>query len=173
MGDFRGIILVEVPWKAITILLNLRLMVAISFHDILHRFRAGRRKWTANFEDKLLKQLTSMKYALLFEVFLNLQKTYYALDQERALDILTAHGVGPRPVRLLTVYWDPLTMVAKACRYFGSPFKGYKWFMYRDSLSPTIFNIVIDAAICHWVTVVTPTEAVTVGLGLTIIDLAA
>ena len=30
-----------------------------------------------------------------------------------------------------------------------------------------------DAVIRHWVTVVTPTEAVTGGLGLTIIDLAA
>ena len=34
-------------------------------------------------------------------------------------------------------------------------------------------NVVVDAVICHRVTVVTPIEAVTGGLGLTIIDLAA
>ena len=33
--------------------------------------------------------------------------------------------------------------------------------------------MVVDAVICHWVTVVTPTEAGTGGLGLTIINMAA
>ena len=33
--------------------------------------------------------------------------------------------------------------------------------------------MVVDAVICHWVTVVTPTEAGTGGLGLTIIKLTA
>ena len=40
-------------------------------------------------------------------------------------------------------------------------------------MSPTIFNVVVDTVIRHWVTVVTPTEAVTGSLGLTIINLAA
>ena len=38
---------------------------------------------------------------------------------------------------------------------------------------PMILNVVVDAVIHHWVTVVTPTEAGTGGLGLKIIDLAA
>ena len=38
-------------------------------------------------------------------------------------------------------------------------------------LSPTIFNVVVYAVILHWVTVVTPTEAGTGGLGLAISDL--
>ena len=42
-----------------------------------------------------------------------------------------------------------------------------------DPLSPTIFNVVVDAVIFHWVTVVTPTEAGMGELGLMIIDLAA
>ena len=45
--------------------------------------------------------------------------------------------------------------------------------MQGDPLYPTIFNVVLDAVICHWVTVVTPTEAGTGGLGLAIIYLAA
>ena len=40
-------------------------------------------------------------------------------------------------------------------------------------MSPTIFNVVVDAIIRHWVTVVTPTEAGMGGLGLTTIDLEA
>ena len=41
-GDFRGIGLVEVLWKAITSLLNHQLTAVISFHDTLHGFWAGR-----------------------------------------------------------------------------------------------------------------------------------
>ena len=38
-------------------------------------------------------------------------------------------------------------------------------------MSPTIFNVVVDVVIHHWVTVVTPAEVGMGGLGLTIIDL--
>ena len=64
-------------------------------------------------------------------------------------------------------------MVDKAGGYFGRPFKGYREVTQGDPLSPTIFNVVVDAVICHWVTVVTPTEAGTGGLGFAIIDLVA
>ena len=64
-------------------------------------------------------------------------------------------------------------MVAKADGYFGRPFKGYLGVTQGNPLSPTIFNVVMDSVIRHWGMVVTPTEAVTRGLGLTIIDLAA
>ena len=62
-------------------------------------------------------------------------------------------------------------MVAKAGGYFGIPFKGYQCVRKGDPMSPTIFNVVMDAVISYWVTVVTTTEAGTGGLGLTIIYL--
>ena len=64
-------------------------------------------------------------------------------------------------------------MVAKAGRYFRHPFKGYRGVMQGDPLSSMIFNMVVDAVICHWVTVVMPTEAGRGGIGQTIIDLEA
>ena len=87
-----------------------------------------------------------------------LRKSYDALDWERALDLITAYGVGPRTVRLLRTYWDLLNMVAKAVGFFGHPFKGYQGVTQGYPLYPTIFNLVVDALIRHWVTVVTPTE---------------
>ena len=98
-----------------------------------------------------------------------LHKSYEALDWERSLDLITAYGVGPRTVRLLRTYWGLLTMVAKSGGYFGHPFKGYQGVTQGDPMYPTIFNVVVDAVICHWVTVVTPTEEGTVFLGLMII----
>ena len=62
-------------------------------------------------------------------------------------------------------------MVAKASGNFGRPFKGYQGVTQGKTLSPMIFNVVMDAVIHHWVTVVTPSEAGKGGLGLAIIDL--
>ena len=110
--NFRGIVMVELLWKTVTSLMNFRLTPAINFHDVLHGFRAGRRKGTADLEAKLPQHLTAMREAALFKIFLDLRKAYNALDRERALELLASYRVGPRTVRLLRTYWDRLTMVA-------------------------------------------------------------
>ena len=61
--------MVEVLWKAVTNLLEKRLTADITLHDILHRFWAVRGMGTDTTEAKLLQQLTSMRGAVLFEVF--------------------------------------------------------------------------------------------------------
>ena len=55
-------------------------MAAITHHNALHRFQAGRGTGTAVLEAKLIEQLTAMREAVLFKVFLDLQKAYDALD---------------------------------------------------------------------------------------------
>ena len=63
-------------------------------------------------------------------------------------------------------------MVAKAGGYFGRLFKGYQGVTQGNPLSHNILNMVVGAIILHWVTVVTPSEEGTGGLGLTITNLA-
>ena len=60
-GDYRGIGLVEVMWKVVAVILNLRLTSSITFHDVLHGFLAGRGTGTATLEAKLLQQLAAMR----------------------------------------------------------------------------------------------------------------
>ena len=171
--DFRGVLLAKFLWKVVAILLKRRLMSDIMFHDVLHGFRAGRGTGTATLEAKLLQQLTYMKEAVLFNVLLGLQKEHDALDWYIKLEILVDYGVSPRMIRLLQTYWERLTMVARAGGYFGRPFKGHQCVTHGDPLSPTIFNVVADAVIRHWLMLVTPTDAGTGVLVLTIIELAA
>ena len=56
-------------------------------------------------------------------IFLNLTKSYDALDRSRSLEILKGYGVGERMWRMLREYWERTTMVARAGRYYGKGFK--------------------------------------------------
>ena len=157
-GDFPGIGLIEVLWKAVARLLNCWLTEDISFHNTLHGLWAGQGTGTAALEAKLLQHLTAMREAVLFEVFLDIWKACNTLYKERALDLLELYKFGPRTFQLLWMYWDRLTMVANVGKYFRRPFKGYRGITQGHPLSPIIFKVVLDSVICHWVTVVTPAE---------------
>ena len=51
-------------------------------------------------------------------------------------------------------HWGKMAIVARAGRYYGDAFKGARGVTQGDPLSPTIFNVVVDAVVCHWVTMV-------------------
>ena len=87
-GDYRGIGLVEVMWKVVVVILNRRLTSSITFHDVLHGFRAGHGTGTATLEAKLIQQLAAMREEVLYVIFLDLTKAYDALDRSRCLGIL-------------------------------------------------------------------------------------
>ena len=91
-----------------------------------------------------------MREKVLYVIFLDLTKAYDALDRSRCLGILEGYGVGPGARRLLQNYWRRLTMAARAGGYYGTAFKGKMGVTQGDQLSPTIFNVVVDAVVRHW-----------------------
>ena len=44
-------------------------------------------------------------------------------------------------------------MVARAGGYYGAAFMGARGVMQGDPLFPTIFNMLVDVVVCHWVSV--------------------
>ena len=93
-GEFRGIGLVEVTWKLMTVILHRRLTTGLQLHDVLHGFREGRDTGTATLEANLLQQLAAMREEVLYVIFLDLTKAYDALDRSRSLKILKGYGGG-------------------------------------------------------------------------------
>ena len=85
-----------------------------------------------------------MREEVLYVIFLDLTKAYDSLDRSRSLEILKGYGVGDRVRRLLTVYWERTTMVARAGSYYGKGFKGEQGVTQGNLLSPTIFNVVVE-----------------------------
>ena len=85
-------------------------------------------------------------------IFLDLHKAYDALDRSRYLEILEGNSVGPRACWLLRTYWRRLSIVARAGGYYGEDFKGARGVTQGEPLPPTIFNVVVDMVVRHWVT---------------------
>ena len=110
----------------------------------------GRGTGTATLEAKLLQQLAAMREKVLYVIFLDLTKAYDALDMSRCLGILEGYGFGPGARRLQQNYWRRLTMAARAGGYYGTAFKGARGVTQGDPLSSTIFNVVVDAVLRHW-----------------------
>ena len=61
--------------------------------------------------------------------------------------------MGYRACHLLRTYWGRLRMVVKSGGYYGLVFKVSRGMTHRYPLSPTIFNVVVDMVVRHWVIV--------------------
>ena len=82
--------------------------------------------------------------------------------------------MGPRTLLILQTYRVRLQMAAKAWGHYGTAFQIHRRATQGHPLSPTIFNVVVDYVIRHWVTVPPPPqEGSGQGLGMSIHTLSA
>ena len=169
-GAYRGIGLCEIIWKVASSIINTRLR-AITFHDTLHGFRAERGTGTAIIEAKLHQQLASVEQVPVFQVYLDLRKAYDTLDRGRTLEILEGYGVGPKVRRLLVSYWDAQQFVVRQNDYFGDPLRPTRGVTQGDIVSPTVFNIVVDAIVRHWLALTVDDGSETNGRGVSVREL--
>ena len=124
-GEYHGISLVEAVWKVVTVIFDLRFTAYIVFHDVIHGFQVGCGTGTASVEAKLIHQLMAMREEVLYTIFLDLYKEYYALDRDICLEFLEGYGVGPRACHILCAYCDRIRMVDQAEGYYGAAFQGF------------------------------------------------
>ena len=81
-----------------------------------------------------------------------------ALYRYICLEILEDYVVEPRDCRLLHTYWEQLMIVACMVRCCSAEFKGFRGVTQEGPLSPTIFNVVVDTMVLHWVFLVVEVE---------------
>ena len=73
-----------------SVLLHLRTTTAITYHDFLHGFWAGRGTGTATLKTKLLQQNASTREEVLYVILLDLSKVVYALVRSRKITYRTS-----------------------------------------------------------------------------------
>jgi hypothetical protein len=104
-GDYQGIRLLEPIWKVVEVLMD-KQYLAIKLHGCLHGFCAGKGRGTATMEVKLAQQLAYQEQEAWYQIFLDLQKAYDAMDRGRCLEILAGYVVGPKLIWLLNHFWN-------------------------------------------------------------------
>jgi hypothetical protein len=149
-GGTRGIGLLEIFWKVCSSIINNRLQQSVEFHEALHGFREYRGTGTASLDAKLQMQLAQIRGIPLYQIFLDLSKAYDMLDRNRTLQLLQRYGMGERLLKILTNFWSSLRVVARQQGYYGDPFKSKRGTTQGDIISPTIFNIIVDAIVRAW-----------------------
>ena len=93
-GDYQGIVRVEVAWKVCVVVMNLRLKKGMNLYNSLHWFQGGSGMGAATLKTKVSQQLDSLTHEKLFQVFLDVWKSYDLLDRGRCLEILRGYGMG-------------------------------------------------------------------------------
>jgi hypothetical protein len=122
----------------------------VRFHDGLHECIPRRGIGTALIERKLAMQLAMRDHRPWYQIFLDLTKTFDSIDRERLLTILEQYGIGARIITLLRNFWAKHIYVPRQAGYYGRKIKGEHGPTQGDTISGTLFNILIDAIIRHW-----------------------
>ena len=72
------------------------------------------------------------------------------MDRGRVLEILGAYGVGPNMLRVIKHFWDHAVLVCRAEGVFGGSFAAQRGVTQGGPVSPTIFNVMVDAVVREW-----------------------
>ena len=101
-------------------------------------------------ELKLEQELASLEQDLIFAVFLDLSKVYDSFDRGRLLQTLGGYGSGPQLQVLLKDFFDNLEVVTWKGRFHGPLFHTSRGTIQRGIKTPTLFNVLVDNVIRHW-----------------------
>ena len=110
---------------------------------------------------RLPHSLVAWNSVLFVGIFLDLRKAYDAMDQDRCLKIPHGVGVGEKTVWLIARFWKESGLCCRAAGFYGRLFKARRGVTQGGPLSPTIFNLMVDAVVREW-----ERQLVAGGLGL-------
>jgi hypothetical protein len=86
----------------------------------------------------------------LYQIYVDLKKSYDALDREQMLEILAAYEVGPRMLRLQKHFWDTAKLVCRTGVNYGKPFNTKRGVSQGGPLSSLMSNVCVNAIVREW-----------------------
>ena len=102
---------------------------------------------TVTAKENLAQQLVLIFHEPLFQVFIDVYKSYTYLGSERCMDILNVFVFGTILHILLQWYRDKHKVLQMAGKNFGRMLRTERRVTQEDPVSLKIFNIVVDAVV--------------------------
>ena len=144
-GKYRGIGMIEVMWKDISLIVERHLANSINFHDILHGLWDKIGTGTANFDSNVLQKIPGLFQKVLYEIFIYIHKSCYSLFREQNLMIMEGCRVVPQVLLPLSRYWYKLEITEISSGYYSKSFQRSHGVAHWVLPSPKIFTVVFDA----------------------------
>ena len=91
--NFQVVGLVEVIWKMVSVIINREIGTVVWFHEILHGLLTSWKKWIDSLKSKTPQHMMKIREEVLYNLFLDLQKVYDALNRQRCIEFLIGCGV--------------------------------------------------------------------------------
>ena len=98
-------------------------------------------------KEKLVQQLARIFHKSLFQGVLDVRKVYASLDWAWCMDILKGYDLGPKLRRIPQRLWTEQAVVPKSGRFYAQPFSTGRGVTQVYPVSPTVFNIMVDAVV--------------------------
>jgi len=149
-GGVRGIGLLEPLWKVISSIIDFRIKTEVEWDGSLHGFLPNRSTGTAIMDTRLRSDLATAKMLPYHRIYIDLTKAYDCVDRSVLLRLLEAYGVGPKIRGILQTQWAAQQFITKQAGEFGPVLRTSRGVTQGDIVSPTLFNIVIDAVSREW-----------------------
>ena len=102
---------------------------------------------TATLQENLTQRLVGISHDPLFQLFLDVWKSYNSLDRGWCMDILRGYEMGQNTARIIAHHWYSLLFVPKASRFLGMVLGPVGGVTQGYPAPPMIFNIVLDVVV--------------------------
>ena len=135
----------EALYKLCSSVINRRIVWNADWHDGVHGFRRRRGCTMAIIKAKFLAEKARSEGKLLYQVFLDLTKAYNTVARDCLFLLLEDYGLGPRWRAVLQATWTDSVLVPKKGGRYGQMIFTSRGVCQGDIISPTLFNIIIDA----------------------------
>ena len=109
-----------------------------------------KRTYTAIGETKLRMQIAACSSTTLYQVYLDLKKTYDSINRGRVLLLLEKYRVGTNIQKYIETVWSGQQYVLRQGGFFSQPVEANRGCTQGDIDSPIIFNVIVDAVIRSW-----------------------
>ena len=149
-GGVRGIGLLDPIWKVISSIIDFRVKTSVQWDKSLHGFLPNRSTGTAILNTRLRSDLATARLRPYHRVYIDLEKAYDCVDRKVLLRLLEDYGVGPKVRGIIASQWAAQQYVTKQAGFYGPVIGTSRGVTQGCIVSPTLFNIVMDAVVREW-----------------------